>query len=581
MNFSLMGDVIKNIAVLGVAAYVTTQLPPFRRALSQSQYRLMDKLVLIFIFGFFSGLGNYLSIPILGAIANTRFGGAGGGGLLGGPVVGLGAGIIGAIPRYFMGGYTVIPAIMANVVVGYLSGLVYAQYGVRNIGVKTAFTVAFGAEVILKLMILAFSSSYEAAWELERVIAIPTIIANCLGVMLFVYIVRDVYQEQEKVQARAAQQAMRVIQKTNGVFWGGLTIKSAQSVAEIICSEIEADAVAVTDTERVLAFIGEGDDHHIVGQPFITQATKLAMQNQHTVITDDKESIGCPVEDCPLTSVIEAPLLVNNRFQGSIKVYKTGTGVILPYEAELVQGIADFLSLQLLHGELEAKTMLLAQAEYNSLRAQIHPHFMFNTLGTIRAITRTDPEQARSLIKDLSDIIRRHIRPGKEMHTVAEEMDFVDSYIRLEQARFGDRIQIIKAIDPESYRQAVPVFAVQVLVENAVKHGLSPKKEGGIIEVSVRRVEENACILVQDNGVGIPRNCLGQILEIQPVSRLAEGIGIGLSNVHARIQRLFGREFGISIESRESKGTCVYIRLPWQEVLPDDTVEGRKSYYSR
>ncbi|HWR45034.1 LytS/YhcK type 5TM receptor domain-containing protein [Sporomusa sp.] len=579
MYFSLMDDVIKNIAVLGVAAYLTTQLPPFRRALSQTQYRFRDKLVLICIFGFFSGLGNYLSIPIMGALANTRIVGAVAGGLLGGPIVGLGAGIIGGIPRYFMGGYTVIPAVVTNVLVGYLSGLVYSRYGVRNIGVKTALAVSFGSEVILKLMILAFSSSFEAAWELERVIAIPTTIANCLGVMLFVYIVRDVYQEQEKVQARAAQQAMQVIQKTNGVLWNGLTIKSAQSVAEIIYSEIEADAVAVTDTEKVLAFIGEGDDHHIIGQPFITQATKLAMRNRHTVITNDKESIGCPVESCPLTAVIDAPLLVNNRFQGSIKVYKTGAGVILSYEAELVQGIADFLSLQLLHGELEAKTMLLAQAEYNSLRAQIHPHFMFNTLGTIRAITRTDPEQARSLIKDLSDIIRRHIRAGKEMNTVEEEMDFVDSYIRLEQARFGDRIQIVKAIDPGTYGQRVPVFAVQVLVENAVKHALSPKKEGGVIEIRVRREGKTVCISVQDNGVGITGECLAQLLETQPVSRIAEGIGIGLNNVHARIQRLFGNEFGISIESKENEGTCVSIRLPWQEAAPDDTVEGRKSYY--
>jgi len=563
---SLMDDVIKNIAVLGVAAYLTTQLPPFRRALSQSQYRLRDKIILICIFGFFSGLGNYLSIPVMGALANTRIVGAVAGGLLGGPMVGLGAGIIGAIPRYFMGGYTVLPAVESNILVGYLSGLIYVRYGVRNIGIKTALLAAFGAEVILKVMILAFSSSYDAAWELERVIAIPTTIANCLGVMLFVYIVRDVYTEQEKIQARASQQAMRVIQKTNGVLWNGLGEKSARTVAGIIYSEIEADAVAVTDADKILAFIGQGDDHHIVGQPFITAATKRTMQNLQTVITSDKESIGCPVAGCPLSAVIEAPLLVNNRFQGSIKVYKTGTGVILPYEAELVQGIADFLSLQLLHGELETKIVLLAQAEYNSLRSQIQPHFIFNTLGTIRAIIRTEPEKARALIKDLSDIIRRHIKPGKEINTVTEELEFVDSYIRLEQARFGERIRIVTAIDPATSKQAVPVFSVQVLVENAVKHGLTPKKEGGIIEIRVRREGEIICIAVQDNGVGMSRECLDKILEIQPDNPLSGGIGIGLNNVHARIQRLFGSEYGILLDSKENEGTCVSLRLPWQEV---------------
>jgi two-component system sensor histidine kinase LytS len=562
----LLDAVIKNIAVLGVAAYLTTQLPPFRRALSQSQYRLQDKLVLICIFGFFSGVGNYLSIPVMGALANTRIVGAVAGGLLGGPVVGLGAGILGGIPRYFLGGYTVIPAIAANVIVGYLSGLVYTRYGVRNIGVKTALAASFGAELILKLLILTISSDLEEAWELERVIAIPTTFANCLGVMLFVYIVRDVYREQEKVQAQSAQQAMRVIQRTNGLFWQGLQPAAARRVAEIIYSEIDAAAVAITDVEKVLAFIGSGADHHIVGQPIITQATKRAMQSRQTVITNDQAGIGCPVEACPLTAVIDAPLIVDNGFKGSIKVYKTGTGIILPYEAELVQGIADFLSLQLLHGELEAKTVLLAQAEYNSLRAQIQPHFIFNILGTIRATIRAEPEQARALIKELSGIIRRHIRPGQEMNTVREELEFVDSYIRLEQARFGDRIKIIKVIDPPVYNQEVPVFAIQVLVENAVKHGLSPKKEGGIIEIRIRREGDTVRIVVQDNGVGIPGERLEQILEPQPVRPVAGGIGIGLSNVHARIQRLFGNHFGLLIESGANRGTCVSIQVPWREV---------------
>ncbi|MDF2875590.1 MAG: histidine kinase [Sporomusa sp.] len=577
MDISLMEVVIKNIAVLGVAAYLTTQLPPFRRALNQFQYRLQDKVILVFIFGFFSAVGNYLGMPIMGSLANTRIVGAVAGGLLGGPIVGLGAGIIGAIPRYFMGGFTMIPAAAANILVGYLSGLIYARYGPRKIGIKTAFAAAFGAEVILKLMVITLSTPFEAAWELERVIAVPTTIANSLGVMLFVYIVRDVYQEQEKAQARSAQQAMRVIQKTNGVLGQGLSIESAQCVAEIVYSEIEADAVAVTDTDKTLAFLGAGNDHHIVGQPFITLATKRAMQSRQTIITNDKEGIGCPYKDCPLTAVIDAPMVVNNRFKGSIKVYKTGAGMILPYEAELVQGIADFLSLQLLHGELEAQTVLLAQAEYNSLRAQIHPHFIFNTLGTIRATIRTEPEKARALIKDLSDIIRRHIRPGKEMNALQEELEFVDSYIRLEQARFGDRIQIIKVIDPETYRQAVPVFSVQVLVENAVKHGLSPKKDGGIIQIRVIREREAVHISVEDNGVGISKERLARLLETQPVPQIAGGIGIGLSNVHARIQRLFGNEFGISIGSNENEGTHVFIRLPWQEVAPDDAAEGRKS----
>lgn len=568
MDIALLGSIIKNIAVLGVAAYLTTQLTPFRHALNQSQYRLKDKFVLIFIFGFFSAIGNYLSIPLMGALAHTRIVGVVVGGLLGGPIVGLGAGIIGAIPRCFMGGYgesVLFPAVAANIVIGYLSGLVYQKYGARQINIKIALFTALMAELVLKTMVLNFSTSRLAALELERVIAAPSIIATCLGVMLFVYIVRDVFLEQEKLQAQSAQQAMRVIQKASGAFRHGLNENSARKVADLIYSEINADAVAITDVEKTLAFIGQGADHHVVGEIFITQATKRAMEGRQTIIVNDKAGIGCPVTNCPLSTVVATPLVVNNRFQGSIKLYKSGNKIISPYEAKLVQGIADFLSLELLYAELESQRRLLAQAEYNSLKAQIHPHFLFNTLGTIRAIIRTEPNKARALIKDLSDLLRRHIKPGKEIISIRGEMECVDNYIRLEQARFGERITVIQTISPEVFEQIIPVFSIQVLVENAVKHGLSPKKEGGVIEIKGWREDTHLHIMVEDNGVGISPEKLIILAKMEPTSQTSEGIGIGLQNVHNRLQSIYGKSYGLSIQSMESKGTQVAFCIPWAD----------------
>jgi len=567
MDITLLGNIIKNIAVLGVAGYLTTQLKPFRHALNQSQYQFKDKIVLIFIFGFFSGIGNYLSIPLMGALAQTRLVGVVVGGLLGGPLVGVGAGIIGAIPRYYFmggyGGYVVLPAVVANIVIGCVSGLVYRKYGARKITIKIALMTALGAEAILKTMILNFSASKIAALELEREIAVPTIIATCLGVMLFIYIVRDVFLEQEKLQAQSAQHAMRVIQKASGAFRHGLTEDSARKVADLIYSEISAAAVAVTDTEKVLAFIGEGADHHVVGKTFITQATQKAMESRQTIIVNEKAAIGCPVIACPLSTVVVTPFVVNNYSQGSIKLYKSGNEIISPYEARLVQGIADFLSLELLHAELDVQKVLLGQAEYNSLKAQIHPHFLFNTLGTIRAIVRTDPAKARTLIRDLSDFLRRHIKRGKEIISISEEMECVDTYIRLEQARFGERISLVQNIAPEVIKQVIPVFSIQVLVENAVKHGLSPKIEGGIIKIRVWRDGTNVYIMVEDDGVGIPPKKLVLLKKMEPGNQTSEGIGIGLQNVHDRLRSIYGKTYGLSIQSVELTGTQVTFCIPW------------------
>jgi LytS/YehU family sensor histidine kinase len=565
MDFKLMGEILKDIAVMALIAYVTAQLPHFRRALHQTEYHFKDKLILIAIFGSFSALGNYLSIPIMGALAHTRLVGVVVGGLIGGPIVGLGAGIIGAIPRYFIGGPVVFPAVLTNVIVGYLSGLVCERYGARRIDFKIAFWCSVASQIILKTAVLTLSTSWQHGWEVEKALGIPTAIANTVGIMLFIYIVRDVFREQEKLQAKTAQQAMRVIRKASGLLRNGLNEESAKQVAKIIYQETMADAVAVTGRDKILAYMGVGADHHRVGDSFITEATKQAMITRKTIIGNDKASIGCPDAACPLSSVVSAPLLVNDTFYGTLKLYKTDKNAISPYEGELVQGIADFLSLQLVQAEMDAQTVLLAQAKYASLKSQIHPHFLFNTLGTIRAIMRTDTAMARDLILDLSEFLRQHVKPGKEIIRVKEEMECVKRYVRLEKARFGERIRVIEHISPETLEQTLPVFAIQVVVENAMKHGLSPKKQGGTVHIRVGRDQKNVFVTVEDDGIGISAERLAQIGEKGCQASNEQGIGIGLNNVHDRIQSMYGKEYGLSIQSTENMGTKVTICVPWHE----------------
>jgi LytS/YehU family sensor histidine kinase len=287
------------------------------------------------------------------------------------------------------------------------------------------------------------------------------------------------------------------------------------------------------------------------------------MEKRQNIIVNDKSGIGCPHAGCPLCAAVDAPLVVNHQFYGSIKMYKAGKGIVLPYEAELIQGIADFLSLELLHAELDAQAVLLAQAEYNSLKAQIHPHFLFNTLGTIRAIIRSEPDKARNLIKDLSALLRRHLKSGKEIINMKEELECVATYIRLEQARFGERIKVVYEILPETILQCIPVFSIQVLVENAVKHGLSPKKEGGTIWIQASREEDDICVMVKDDGVGIMPDQLARLKRMEPNQGVRDGIGIGLKNVHARLQSIYGSKYGVCIKSREQGGTEVAFRMPW------------------
>jgi len=576
----LIKDIIANAAIIGVGAYLTTQLSLFRRTVSYSSYRKRDKAFLIIVFGFFSALGNTFGIPLMGSLVNTRIVWAIVGGLLGGPVVGLGVGIVGAFHRYFMGGFTMWAAVLSNVIVGYLSGLVCDRYGPRGITVKIAMITAVCGEAILKILILCLSQPFEAAWAFEKLIAIPTTVANSLSVGLFIYIVRDVFSEQEKFQARSAQQAMRVIGKTSRLLRQGLSEEVADKLAHELYYELKPAAVAITDDTKVLAFLGYGSDHHVKGKPILTAATTLSKERGETVIATDKGGIGCPHPNCPLTTVVDVPLMINHEFMGSIKIFKINKEPILPYEIELIQGIADFLSLQLAYFKMDEQARLLAQAEYNILKAQINPHFLFNTLATIRSVIRTEPETARVLIKDLSDLLRKTMARNREIIGVREELETVFRYIRLEKARFGERIKVVTMIPEEILEHNIPVFSIQPIVENAIKHGLSNKKAGGTVSIRAWHNDHTLFIQVADDGVGIGTEKLGQLLQDNAIPLEGTRIGIGIRNVNNRLKRIYEGKGGLCITSHEGIGTQVEIFLPWlpSMVITSEVVYGGQGY---
>lgn len=555
-------EIVRNFGLVIIGAYITTQLPAFRRALHDFQYRKLDKIFLMVVFGIFSAVGNVIGIPVEGSMANPRIVGAVVGGLLGGPAVGFGAGLIGAFPRYFMGGFTMWPSVLANIIAGFLSGLIGKRVGIRRVNFKLTIVTAFLCEVILKILVLTMAKPFEAAWELEKIIAIPTFIANCLTAGLFIYIIQDVFKEQEKLQAQSAQYAMRVIRKTSGLLRTGLNKETAQTVAEIIYQEIHAAAIALTDTKRVLAFVGHGSDHHIIDAPIVTLATKQMIQKGEPVIVNSREGIGCPNSNCPLTAVIEAPMILNGELLGSFKLYKMNNETISPYEVELICGVADFLTMQLAQFKMDEQQRLLSQAEFAALKAQVNPHFLFNSLSTIRILTRTNPEAARSLIKDLADFLRKTLRRQREMVSLAEEMETVRHYIHLEKARFGDRIQIEEDVEMQYAQHCVPVFTLQPLVENALKHGLSHKTDGGKVKIKVYSENQDLVITVEDNGVGISAERLFNLWSEDVSTESDQGTGIGLRNIKGRLQKIYGNRAGIQIESQENRGTLVRIYLP-------------------
>jgi signal transduction histidine kinase len=203
---------------------------------------------------------------------------------------------------------------------------------------------------------------------------------------------------------------------------------------------------------------------------------------------------------------------------------------------------------ELLEEQLRA---LATQAELKALKAQINPHFLFNTLNTIAALTHTDPAQAEATVERLAEMFR-YVLAGSERGLVSleEELSFLDGYLEIEQARFGERLRITREVAPEALDVSVPSLILQPLVENAVRHGRGA--DGSVdLSIRVRPAKDEVTIAIADRGPGMPPN-----------HKIGEGPGLGLRNVDERLRKAYGEGYGLGLTANEPRGAVVTIRIP-------------------
>jgi two-component system LytT family sensor kinase len=201
---------------------------------------------------------------------------------------------------------------------------------------------------------------------------------------------------------------------------------------------------------------------------------------------------------------------------------------------------------------LQEQEKLLMAARVEALASQLNPHFLFNTLTSISSLIRSQPETARMLIVKLSGLLRRLLRSQEHFVTLREELEAIDEYLDIEVIRFGPKLVIEKAIDPDSLDVVVPSMLLQPLVENSIKHGLSPKVGEGQITIRSARENGQTVIDVIDNGVGVGA----------PRATDAGTGGIGLRNVNERLRVVYGANYQLQFDSVPGRGTRVRITVP-------------------
>ncbi|GED57482.1 sensor histidine kinase [Brevibacillus formosus] len=562
MNLALMVPLTERTAVLIVAALLFTRVRAFRSILNQ-QATWREKALMVVIFSAISILGTYNGIWYQDAIANSRVIGTVVAGLLAGPWVGLMTGLIAGIHRYSLGGFTDLACAISTISEGLFAGLIYQFLRNRSkkIGWTTALFVGFLAEWLQMGIVLLIARPYADALALVQAISVPMSVVNSVGIAILIIIIDLAKKEEDRIGALQAQRTLQVADKTLSYLRQGLTYDSAQKVAEEILRTTRVAAVAITDTRSVLAHVGAGSSHHVVGEGITTKATREVLSTKEVKIAQTKEEIGCRETNCSLRYAILVPLMRRREVAGVLKLYQDRSRKLSAVDLELVRGLGNLISSQLELAELEKQSRLLADAEIKALHAQINPHFLFNALNTIVSFIRFRPEQARELLIHLGEYFRRNLHDSGGYVSLARELEHIEAYLAIERARFGDKLHVEYDIEDGVERFTVPGLILQPLVENAVKHGLLPKREGGTVVIRARRKEKQIVELtVADNGVGMNVDPFEPALDEKSAGRQLSGIG--LANVKSRLQSIYGEPYGIVIESKSGSGTTCTIQLP-------------------
>jgi two-component system LytT family sensor kinase len=322
-------------------------------------------------------------------------------------------------------------------------------------------------------------------------------------------------------------------------------IESGEEIEEIL----DAVCVRLRGSFTASEVVWEPDEGGRAGGPLVT------MEGRQTTIL-------LPTQEAPHYRVRIAELSGGRRFLSDDLALLESVALILVRRLDAVRVVKERYARSLREQEM---SKLATEAELRALRAQLNPHFLFNALTTIGYLIRTEPERAVETLLKLTGVLRAVLRaPDGGMVRLGEEIDLIESYLAVERARFEERLRVRIDVPPALLRLRIPALLLQPLVENAIKHGITPSLRGGELQIVARleadngRWTENGAdwlrLEVNDTGVGV---------DPKPGSAGTETSGgVGLENVRRRLRGIYGDQAALSFSSRVGVGTSVTIRMP-------------------
>ena len=551
MNIQFISHLISNIGCSAIIAFFFIRIDKANIIIKSNAKTKKDIIALSFFFSLLSISGTYIGLNFNGAILNTRNVGVIAGGILGGPYVAIITGLVAGIHRAFinLGKETAIPCAIATITGGFLTAYVHRFIKSKD-KIFFGFFLACVVENLSMGLILIILKDKILAQNIVANFYVPMVFMNSIGSSVLILLVEDIIQKSELIAGRQAKLALEIANKTLPHF---RETENLNKVCKIIAEDLGAKATVITNKKEIIAGFSFDKDE-IKKADIKSNNTRKVLKTGETmlVIKEDDEIIEDFLDISPhIKSCIILPLKEKNGISGTLKIFFDTAEKITDKNRYLMIGLSHLISTQMEISKVENLISLLKYSELKALQSQINPHFLFNVLNTMTSLIRTNPEKAREVTIDLSNYLRYNLDNNVKSVELIKELNQVNTYIKIEKVRFGDKLNILYDVDESLYNFQIPSLIIQPLVENSIKHGILKKRDNGCVKIIIKKIDKDIEITIEDDGVGIEQSIIDNLDK-----QIKENIG--LKNVHQRLKLLYGE--GLSIKKLE-QGTRIKFKI--------------------
>ena len=551
MNIQFISHLISNIGCSAIIAFFFIRIDKANIIIKSNAKTKKDIIALSFFFSLLSISGTYIGLNFNGAILNTRNVGVIAGGILGGPYVAIITGLIAGIHRAFinLGKETAIPCAIATITGGFLTAYVHRFIKSKD-KIFFGFFLACVVENLSMGLILIILKDKILAQNIVANFYVPMVFMNSIGSSVLILLVEDIIQKSELIAGRQAKLALEIANKTLPHF---RETENLSEVCKIIAEDLGAKATVITNKKEIIAGFSFDKDE-IKKADIKSNNTRKVLKTGEAmlVIKEDDEIIEDFLDISPhIKSCIILPLKEKNGISGTLKIFLDTAEKITDKNRYLMIGLSHLISTQMEISKVENLISLLKYSELKALQSQINPHFLFNVLNTMTSLIRTNPEKAREVTIDLSNYLRYNLDNNVKSIELIKELNQVDTYIKIEKVRFGDKLNIIYDVDESLYNFQIPSLIIQPLVENSIKHGILKKRDNGCVKIIIKKIDKDIEVTIEDDGIGIEQSIIDNLDK-----QIKENIG--LKNVHQRLKLLYGE--GLNIKKLE-QGTRIKFKI--------------------